>query len=276
MNRWWRAYDEAVDDPKLQRLPGELFKAWFNLMCLASRNGGALPSAEDIAFSLRKSVAQVETLLETFQQRCLLDEVDGRLEPHNWRNRQYKSDVSTERVKAFRKRQRNVSSNVAKTSNETPPDTDTDTETEHRKKERRACAWPFDEFWALYPNKIGKQGALRVFEKIERSGRVTFENLRLGLSRYFDKTDDRPWCNPETWLNQGRWEDQPATGPPRVNGHPTPMPRHGSREDRAERTANALAALRQQAGFDTYEPGRGGPPSDDPVGLLPFAKPAGP
>jgi hypothetical protein len=28
--------------------------------------------------------------------------------------------------------------------------------------------------------------------------------------RYIGKTDDRPWCNPATWLNQERWADQPA------------------------------------------------------------------
>jgi hypothetical protein len=40
---WWRAYDESADDPKLQRLSADLFRALFNLVCLASRNGGVLP-----------------------------------------------------------------------------------------------------------------------------------------------------------------------------------------------------------------------------------------
>ena len=31
MTRWFRAYDDALNDPKVQRLPGELFKAWFKL-----------------------------------------------------------------------------------------------------------------------------------------------------------------------------------------------------------------------------------------------------
>lgn len=29
MSRWFRYYDEALDDPKVQRLPGEMFKAKF-------------------------------------------------------------------------------------------------------------------------------------------------------------------------------------------------------------------------------------------------------
>jgi hypothetical protein len=39
---------------------------------------------------------------------------------------------------------------------------------------------------------------------------VTIEALMDGLARYVAKTDDRPWCNPATWLHQARWEDQPA------------------------------------------------------------------
>jgi hypothetical protein len=140
MSRWWRAYEDAVDDPKLQRMSGELFKAWFNLLCLASRHGGQLPSVEDIAFSLRKSVAQVAALIETLRQRALLDEVDGRIEPHNWRTRQFKSDVSTQRVKAFRFRQRNVSPAVAQTPPETEADADTETEPEQSRSSLRVDA----------------------------------------------------------------------------------------------------------------------------------------
>jgi hypothetical protein len=37
--------------------------------------------------------------------------------------------------------------------------------------------------------------------------------MMIGLEAYVDKTDDRPWCNPATWLNEGRWDDQPAAKP---------------------------------------------------------------
>jgi hypothetical protein len=125
VNHWWRAYNEAVDDPKLQRLPDATFKAWFNLMCLASRNDGALPPIEDIAFSLRLSTARVNQIIADLKHRELLDVMeDGTLQPHNWNGRQYKSDVSTERVKRFRKRKRNVP--FAATG--TPPDTDSEAE----------------------------------------------------------------------------------------------------------------------------------------------------
>lgn len=130
MSRWWRAYDEAVDDPKLQRLSGEMFKAWFNLMCLASQNNGVLPDLADIAFKLRVKEEKAWDILDHLGFAGLIDRTDGEggaytLAPHNWNGRQYKSDVSTERVKRFRKRGRNVS--------ETPPETEvqkTETDTE--------------------------------------------------------------------------------------------------------------------------------------------------
>jgi hypothetical protein len=31
-----------------------------------------------------------------------------------------------------------------------------------------------------------------------------------GLDAYVAKTDDRPWCNPTTWINQARWDEQRA------------------------------------------------------------------
>jgi hypothetical protein len=70
--------------------------------------------------------------------------------------------------------------------------------------------WPFDQFWRQFPNKVGKQAALKAFQKVERSGKVSFGDLMTALGRYVRKRDDRPWCNPTTWLNQGRWDDEPA------------------------------------------------------------------
>jgi hypothetical protein len=126
-SRWWRAYDEAVDDPKLQRLPPPLFKSWFNLMCIASMNGGVLPSIEDVAFKLHVSKLKAELTVSALHSAGLVDEIEtGKFAPHNWSGRQFQSDVSTERVKRFRNTKRNVSTTVS----ETPPETEADTETD--------------------------------------------------------------------------------------------------------------------------------------------------
>ena len=82
----------------------------------------------------------------------------------------------------------------------------------------------FDEFWAIFPNKVGKRDAEKSFTAAR--SRASFEAIMSGLRRYAAKTDDRPWCNPTTFLNQDRWNDQPAAtmrvspanGPPRTVG----------------------------------------------------------
>lgn len=122
MSRWWRAYDEAVDDPKLQQLTGDEFKAWFNLCCLTSANGGCLPPIGHIAFKLRMRPDKAAKVIAALRKAGLLDEDETGIRPHNWNSRQYKSDVSTERVQRFRKRKRNVSSTVS----ETPPESETE------------------------------------------------------------------------------------------------------------------------------------------------------
>jgi hypothetical protein len=122
MSRWFRFYDEALDDPKVQTLPPALFKIWVNLLCLASKNDGIIPRLQDVAFSLRMTEPDVCERIGMLQAAGLLDVEGEYVVPHNWKGRQYKSDVSTERVQRFRKRSGNVSSAVS----ETPPDTDTE------------------------------------------------------------------------------------------------------------------------------------------------------
>ena len=123
MSPWWRAYDEAVDDPKLQQLKPELFKAWFNICCVTSQNGGKLPSLPSVAFKLRVKPEKARAIIAELAAAGLIDDDGiGNLAPHNWSKRQYRSDVSTERVERFRERSGNVSSAVSAT----PPDTETE------------------------------------------------------------------------------------------------------------------------------------------------------
>ena len=131
MSRWFRFYAEVLNDPKVQRLDGETFKAWINILCIASQNDGKLPPVSDIAFALRLTEDGALTVLERLSNATLIDRVSGgpdgyHYAPHGWAKRQYKSYTSTERVKRFRERSATVTV--------TPPDTDTDTDTEQKKK----------------------------------------------------------------------------------------------------------------------------------------------
>ena len=118
MNAWFRFYHEALDDPKVQKLSPKTFKFWINLLCLAARNEGVLPSNSDISFSLRLTEDKTSALLSDLESRRLLDRKDGRYVPHEWDKRQFKSDGSTERVQRFRERHGNVSETLHETGPE--------------------------------------------------------------------------------------------------------------------------------------------------------------
>lgn len=107
MSRWFRAYDDAVDDPKLQRLPGEMFKALFNLWCLTSKNDGVLPPLDEIAFKLRIKVEKAKRVLNELRTAGLIEDDETGSHPHNWNGRQFRSDTnSNERVKRYRERRK--------------------------------------------------------------------------------------------------------------------------------------------------------------------------
>lgn len=132
MSGWFRFYNEALDDPKVQSLDGETFKAWVNLLTLASRNGGKLPSIADIAFGLRCDITVAERYIERLSNGGLIDRLNGgangyHYAPHNWSKRQYKSDTSTSRVKRFRERFNSVT--------ETPPEAETEADIPSSKDE---------------------------------------------------------------------------------------------------------------------------------------------
>lgn len=111
MSRWFRYYDDALDDPKVQRLSGDLFKVWVNLLSLASKNDGKLPSADDISFRLRISVQDAQQRVEDLILAGLIDVLpDKSFEPHNWSERQFASDSSAVRMQKLRKKKQSKNS----------------------------------------------------------------------------------------------------------------------------------------------------------------------
>lgn len=109
MKPWFRFYVETLDDPKVQTLAPDLFKHWVNILCIAAKNDGVLPSVEAVAFGLRVTNAEAGDIVTKLAARELLDPVDpGYFHPHNWEGRQYKSDASNERVNRHREKKRNA------------------------------------------------------------------------------------------------------------------------------------------------------------------------
>jgi hypothetical protein len=125
-NRWFRFYHDAINDPKVLSLPEAMRWSWVAVLCAASKNDGKLPEIQHLALMLRVSKQRAASILAALRNAGLVDKTETGFVPHNWDARQYKSDVSTERVKRFRKQERNVSSAVS----ETAPESDTETESD--------------------------------------------------------------------------------------------------------------------------------------------------
>ena len=96
MSQWFRLYAEAVDDPKVQMLPAEMFKAWINILCVACRGGGKIGIVSELAFTLRCAVEQAESTLLALEKHGLLHRVSNQhgttWAPHNWEKRQFKGE----------------------------------------------------------------------------------------------------------------------------------------------------------------------------------------
>jgi hypothetical protein len=122
MSRWLRINEDCIDNPKILKLPADLRWQWVALLCVASKNDGILPPIDDVALCLRVPEAKAAEYITKLVKAKLIDSVGDDFVPHNWDKRQFKSDSSTDRVKRFRDKKRNVSSSVSETVTETAPE----------------------------------------------------------------------------------------------------------------------------------------------------------
>lgn len=262
--RWWRAYEGAVDNPKLQLLPAPLFKSWFNLLCLASANSGKLPPIAMIVFKLRMSESRVRHTIAELVTRKLIDDRDGTLVPHNWEGRQYKSDVTdptaAERMRNYRNRHRNDDRNAAITV--TPPRVQS---TETEKKE---CAYahspPTQKRQSKKPKTRLPDGwRPESLDPSDEAEFARFRNSALAHGRLYADWE-------AAWRN---WKTSPYQTQRRTNGtvQNGSGPRRGSRDDLRERTVQALDKLREFAerGPDADGCSDGGQIGSPIVGRLP-------
>jgi len=74
----------------------------------------------------------------------------------------------------------------------------------------------FEQFWTHYPKKIGKKEALRAWEKAKDKPLIGAILLILVMAKASDqwtKDNGQFIPNPATWINQGRWADEPIKKP---------------------------------------------------------------
>jgi hypothetical protein len=235
IERWYKAPVDCLFDVRVARLSAGLFRAWHQMMALASLNGGVLPGVEQIAYSVRSSAATVVKRLVALAERGLavLREGVWRLVDQLARET---DDAEAEGPRSGAQRTRDWRARKGgdmcsdTTTHDTPAGeshvtavTTCDAPREEKKREdqtpiasdARACEDFFSRFWAAYPSRTGAN-------PIEPARSAFHKALELGAdpARIIDAarayagamadTDPRYVASAARWLDESRWQDTPV------------------------------------------------------------------
>lgn len=178
---WIKLYRDLLDDDEWFSLPPISAKALVTIWLLASEDEtkqGILPPMKKIAFRLRMSEKSLESIISDLSHWLIQDDI---------------TPIST--------------------CHQLGP-----SETEAYTKERETDV--FEVFWKAYPKKVGKKEACKAWEKAKDKPALVdmiqaIDNAK--KSEQWTKDNGQFIPNPSTWLNQGRWADEPMKGLP--NGH---------------------------------------------------------
>lgn len=67
----------------------------------------------------------------------------------------------------------------------------------------------FEDFWQVYPRKVGKLAAKREWERLKPDAE-TLAQMEATLAWQLTQWTERRFTpHPKTWLHQGRWLDEP-------------------------------------------------------------------
>ena len=165
--KWFRLYDELIDDSKVHDMTDSEFRVFIYLMCLANRQKvrGVIPlKPTQISRTLRLHTNRVKPAIETFQKMGIIavENSNPQISFINWDKRQFISDDIYGRVKRYR--------NKKETLPDTDTDTDTDTEKEKSIKKKRFGAFKnvrltSKEYEKLI-NRFGKHDAKQRIENL--------------------------------------------------------------------------------------------------------------
>jgi hypothetical protein len=213
---WFRIYDEALDDPRLQRLPASLFRAWFNVLCAASRNGGTLPDLPELAFMLRTRRGALCRRIDALKAAGLIEEVDGALRPVEWERRQFverpADPTAAERMRRFRERAAERNGAVTPTVTNAPIEEERDLETESQTAPEGASVCEgFDEFWKAFPSRDGDnpiEPARAAWREVVAGG-AEAERMIAAAKAYAASVagrERRYVASAARWLGERRWQ----------------------------------------------------------------------
>lgn len=138
-NAWFRMYAEFATDPKVQSMPEAMQRRLTMLFCMRCSDVTVTLSDDELAFAMRISDAELAETKALFLRKGFIDES---WELTNWDKRQFASDSSAERTRAYRERQKQKQKDVETSQKRHGDDLDTDTDTDTEKKKNKKAKAP--------------------------------------------------------------------------------------------------------------------------------------
>lgn len=246
--KWIKITTDIFDDDKIlliETLPeaDSIIVIWFKLLCLAGKqnNSGVFLLNDRIAYTdkmlasiFRRKESTVQLALETFERFGMIELVDGVITIPNWGKHQNldalekKTAYMREYMKDYRQKQKLLAAsqedktNCKTNSKANVSCVDKNRLDKNRKDKNNIPPYnppkgktdeDFDEFWEVYPKKVGKADARKAFAKAIKT--VDLDTILWAIetqkeSDQWSRDNGKYIPNPSTWLNQGRWEDELA------------------------------------------------------------------
>ena len=197
---WIKLDDSLPNNPKILPLSDGAFRLYIEGLCYANQylTDGYLANAVLIRLDQgnnRDELVWAKLWIESEDGICINDYTE---------HQSSKADVEAkkEQVRDRVKRYRTKSNAVGNADV-------TLSETEYRNRIQNTDTEAFDRFWSVYPRKAGKQDAQRSFERALKV--ATLDEILAGAQKYADDPNRvaQFTAHPSTWLNQGRWSDEP-------------------------------------------------------------------
>ena len=230
--KWIKLATDIFDNRKIkliEKMPegDSIIVIWLKLLCLAGtvNDSGLVYLTREVPYTdemlsaiFDRPLTTVRLALQTFERFDMIETVNDILLLPSWEKYQNtdgleKVRVQTrERVARHRETQKLLACNVTGNADVTGGNgTDKDIE-QDREDNNAPQDGKFDMFWSVYPKKVGKEAARKAFKKVK-------VNINVILSAVEEQKYCEQWLkdggqyipNPATWLNQGRWEDEPLT-----------------------------------------------------------------
>lgn len=167
-------------------------------------NGAALMAFSFIAGQMDRDAEKYE---RTVQKRREAGQKGGRPPKSEDKPNEDEPDPEkTEQSEKQNKAEKANGLNNNQTEAEQPKEKQTDAQVER-----------FNEFWKQYPKKVGKAAAQKAWKQVKPDAALFERMMRaVGIAKKSDqwtREGGRFIPNPATWLNQGRWDDEPVESP---------------------------------------------------------------